>query len=70
MHALRSVSGLSCTIRELDRYLWLWGMYRAWKATDDRDRPGLKGEVRRLFESGQYEVKYALAELVGEVSPL
>lgn len=64
--ALREASGLSCTTREMDRYLWLSGMYRAWIGAADRDKLGLSEEVARLFDSDDPEARRALAALRGE----
>lgn len=65
--ALRDASGLTCTAREMDRYLWLSGMYRAWRDAEDGDKLGLSGEVLGLFSSGDREVQHALAMLTREV---
>jgi hypothetical protein len=40
--------GEGCTSRKLDRYLWLSGLYRAWKA--DRAK-AINVEVRQLLEA-------------------
>jgi hypothetical protein len=61
---LREASGLDCSIREMDRYLWMSGMYRAWVAAEDRGKVGLSGEVRGLFESANPSVQHALRTLV------
>lgn len=66
VYALREASGLGCTIREMDRYLWMSAMYRAWVGTEDRAKLGLSGEVRGLFESEAAVVKHALRSLGGE----
>jgi len=65
VHALRDASGLECTTREMDRFLWLSGMYRAWGEAEDRGRLGLSGEVVGLFESGEPDAPHALAVLMG-----
>ncbi len=67
VHALREASGVSCTTEQLDRYLWLSGMYRAWDAADDKGKLGLSGEVLELFSNNAPAVRHALARLLGEV---
>jgi hypothetical protein len=44
--ALISLCGLGCTGRELDRYLWVGGLYRAWSRNYDAP---INVEVRTLF---------------------
>ena len=63
--ALKEASGLSCTTSEMDRYLWLSGMYRAWVGTGDKSKLGLSGEVTGLFESRKSAVRIELARLLG-----
>jgi len=65
VYALREGSGLACTIREMDRYLWMSGMYREWVGTEDRTELGLSGEVVGLFESGDPGVQAELPVLLG-----
>lgn len=65
VYALREASGLDCTIREMDRYLWMSGMYRAWVGAAEKDRLGLSGEVRGLLESGGPVVRAELRVLLG-----
>jgi len=45
---LRVLSGIRASYRELDRYLWLAGQYRAWRAKGDDAR--INTELRALFE--------------------
>lgn len=52
--SLREQSDVSCSIRELDRYLWLSGMLRAW--VGDRT-VGISREVRSVFESESANVQ-------------
>ncbi len=59
---LRSLAGLSCSIRELDRYLWLSGMYREWSRKPDR--APLSREVISLFTEQSPEVQRLLSVLV------
>ena len=65
VYALREASAPSCTIRELDRYLWLSGMYREWLEAEDRSRLGLNTEVQGLFGNAKPRVQRALRTLVG-----
>ena len=46
---LREDSGITCTARELDGYLWLAGLYAEWLTHKDKAR--IHAEVARLFES-------------------
>lgn len=66
VYALREASGLDCTIREMDRYLWMSGMYRAWAGAEEKDKLGLSGEVGGLFERDDPEVQCVLRRLLGE----
>ncbi len=66
VYVLRDASGLQCTTREMDRFLWLSAMYRAWLAAADRGRLGLSGEVVGLLESQEPDALRALAALLGE----
>ena len=68
VYALREASCLSCTPREMDRYLWVSGMYRAWVGAEDQGKLGLSGEVSGLFASHDPHVRHALAVLLGEAS--
>lgn len=67
VYALREASGLDCGIREMDRYLWMSGMYRAWLAAEERSRLGLSGEVAALFGSRDASIRDALTTLLGEI---
>lgn len=48
-------------MRDLDRYLWLSDMYRAWERDHDAE---LSGEVRSLFASRFPDAQQDLAALV------
>ncbi|MGH2799905.1 MAG: hypothetical protein ACRDM0_20070, partial [Thermoleophilaceae bacterium] len=48
---LRNECAIDCTYRELDRYLWVAGQYRAWT---ERKR-GLNTELSRVFENPSAE---------------
>lgn len=65
VYGLREASNLDCTIREMDRYLWMSGMYRAWVGTEDRGRLGLSGEVAALFGSRDAGTTQTLTTLLG-----
>jgi hypothetical protein len=61
--ALSDASGLCCSVRELDRYLWLSGMLRGWRANPS---VGISREVRAVFESRNDEVQGCLTRLLSE----
>jgi hypothetical protein len=48
--ALRKLSNLNCSGRELDRYLWITGMYRRLLRQKRRPKPTLNVELLRLFK--------------------
>ena len=60
---LREHTGQCCSLREMDRYLWLSGMYRAWRANKG---VRISREVRAVFESPAPEAKSALQQLLGQ----
>lgn len=65
LDALVRLSGVGCSGRELDRYLWLGGLYRAWH----RDHAAkINVEARDLFLLSQSDlaVRADLSVLVGE----
>lgn len=62
VYDLRELSDVSCRLRELDRYLWLSGMYRAWRENPD---VAISGEVRELFDSNSPQVQQELVRLTG-----
>ena len=49
--ALRAEAGLTCTTRELDRYLWISGMYLRWLKERHQKHPRPNAELLRIFES-------------------
>src|SRR5258706_8160900 len=57
IHRLKERAHLSCTSKELDRYLWLAGLYQAWLRSS---APQINVEVAQLFNSLSSE---AAAEL-------
>lgn len=50
--ALTALSGLECSGRELDRYLWLSGLYRAWRRDAEAQ---INVEARDLFIRAERE---------------
>lgn len=71
VYALRDTCVPTCSLRELDRYLWLSGMYRKGRGKDVQAMKnlGLGQDVRDLFTSQDPEIKHELARLLGEASP-
>jgi hypothetical protein len=65
---LRESLGFPVTARELDRYLWLAGQYRAWSGLPPwrKSYKQVNAEVRRLFEAGAHEVRVLLEALLGQ----
>ena len=61
---LRELSGFTGTIRELDRYLWLAGQYRAWKKNHKAVR---SREVTELFENPTPETAAELDALLPSI---
>jgi hypothetical protein len=59
---LRQLSGLNATLRDLDRYLWLGGQYRAWLQSDGVGQTN--AELRSLFESEDSRIQSQLTELL------
>ena len=59
---LRKASDLRCSVRELDRYLWLSGMLRGWRSDPT---VGISREVRSVFESSERDVRHQLVRLTG-----
>jgi hypothetical protein len=62
---LQEASGLTCTARELDRFLWLWGMYDAWLGPEGKDKARISQEARHLFKDARGEVRATLGALMG-----
>ncbi|HSH81625.1 MAG TPA: hypothetical protein VLA19_24105 [Herpetosiphonaceae bacterium] len=61
LHALRERAGLSCSAAELDRYLWLAGLYRAWQRNP---KAQINAEVAQLFASPPHAAAAQLAALL------
>ena len=60
LRRLRNNAQLSCTTRELDHYLWLEGLYRAWCKNKALK---INAEVKETFNSPSPEVKAELTIL-------
>lgn len=61
LECLREASGLSATLRDLDRYLWLTGQYR--ELLDKGEGARLNSELRSLFEEDDPEIQRLLDQL-------
>ena len=60
---LRTDAGLQCSTREIDRYLWLTGMYLRWLRERTRKTKRVNAELKELFE-------YPSAEQASELHAL
>lgn len=60
IHRLKSYARLACTTRELDRYLWLAGLYQVWRRNPHSQ---INAEVADMFNHASPEVDAALAIL-------
>ena len=58
---LRDWARLDCTVRELDRYLWLAGVYRKWRETPNAK---INAEAASIFASPPSDVAAELRRLV------
>ena len=62
---LKALAALQVTNRELDRYLWLAGQYRAWHKGRERRSPvQINVELARLFVQPSRDIVRALARLL------
>jgi len=61
LNKLRDKSGLSATLRDLDRYMWLAGQYREWLKKGNKAI--LNKELRLLFEDQNQEIRQLLSIL-------
>jgi len=66
LERLRELSGLSASLRDLDRYMWLAGQYRAWLR--DGDDAQTNAELRATFEHPTPEDRTDLDILVPPAS--
>ncbi len=60
IHRLKSYAGLSCTTRELDRYLWLAGLHQEWLRNPATP---INAEVAEMFKNPPPKVMAELAIL-------
>lgn len=60
IHRLKRFAGLSCTTKELDRYLWLAGLYQEWRRNPASP---INAEVAKMFITPSSEVTAELAIL-------
>ena len=60
IHRLKRFAGLSYTTRELDRYLWLAGLYQGWCRNADSQ---INAEVAEMFKAPSSEIAAELAIL-------
>ena len=47
---LRKLAKLKCETKELDRYLWLTGMYMRWLKEKSKKNPRVNAELKELFQ--------------------
>jgi hypothetical protein len=66
LHALTDLAGLTCSGRELDRYLWLGGLYRTWLRNNGAP---INVGVATLFEQADSEIAEELRVLAGTDPP-
>lgn len=64
LNNLRKISGLSATLRDLDRYMWLAGQYRQW--LKKRDKAQINSELRSIFVDKDPEIQKLLEILWSE----
>ena len=64
---LKERAHLSCTSKELDRYLWLAGLYQAWLRNPASP---MNVEVKELFRSPSSEVATELTALLPEATSI
>jgi hypothetical protein len=54
---LHDEAALNCSCRELDRYLWITGMYEKWQKGRNKPKFSMNVELRRVFEQPTIEEK-------------
>jgi len=59
---VRMRADLTCTTRELDKYLWLAGLYRQWKANPAK--PRINVDAERLFVNASGEITRELERMI------
>ena len=67
LQRLQQMTGISCSVGELDTYLWIAGQYRAW--CRNAERAQINTEARRLFREDSAYVKTLLHALLPSVPP-
>jgi hypothetical protein len=66
---LKEMASLDCSCRDLDRYLWLTGLYRKYKRRLAKDKdPEINAEAERLFSSPTKEQRKHLDILTVSLS--
>jgi hypothetical protein len=63
LNHLRTEANLQCTGSELDRYLWVTGLYLKWKRERPAKNPQINVELKRVFETPDSE-EAALLEVM------
>jgi hypothetical protein len=61
LQQLKRLSGINCSNRRLDRYLWLAGQYAAWKKSAKRE---INAEIAAMFTQASGEVAALLDVLL------
>jgi hypothetical protein len=64
LRAVKHHGALNCSTRELDKYLWLAGLYRQWKAVPHK--PRINVDAEKLFVTATGEVKRDLQLMAGD----
>lgn len=53
---LRELADLECTIKQLDRYLWLTGMFLRWQKEKLKKNPRVNAELKAALEQSRPEI--------------
>ena len=61
--AVKHHGALNCSTRELDKYLWLAGLFQQWKAAPHKSRINVDAE--KLFVTATGKVKHDLQLMAG-----
>lgn len=62
-NTLKARLQFDCTTRELDKYLWLSGVYRQWR--NNPENPKINVDAHRLFVNASEETKRDLEIIMG-----
>jgi len=62
-NTVKSQVGCPCSTRELDKYLWLAGVYRQWLG--NQENPKINADANRLFVNASEEIKHDLEVILG-----